>query len=103
MGLLGCSFLGGSLQAAIAENTKSGNHFEELALKDILLQISLGLKYIHSSGMVHMDIKPSQYSSLWPLRLFSSLHTLDRICACVSIQRQRRCLLAESFPFTSFP
>ncbi|XP_053783316.1 wee1-like protein kinase 2 [Desmodus rotundus] len=50
---------GGSLQAAIAENTKSGNHFEELALKDILLQISLGLKYIHSSGMVHMDIKPS--------------------------------------------
>ncbi|XP_054419896.1 wee1-like protein kinase 2 [Pteronotus mesoamericanus] len=50
---------GGSLQAAISEKTRSGNHFEEPKLKDILLQISLGLKYIHSSGMVHMDIKPS--------------------------------------------
>ncbi|KAM9076995.1 wee1-like protein kinase 2 [Megaptera novaeangliae] len=50
---------GGSLQAAISENAKSGNHFQECKLKDILLQISLGLKYIHSSGMVHLDIKPS--------------------------------------------
>ncbi|XP_011357776.1 wee1-like protein kinase 2 [Pteropus vampyrus] len=50
---------GGSLQAAISENIKSGNHFKELTLKDILLQISLGLKYIHNSGMVHLDIKPS--------------------------------------------
>uniref|UniRef100_G3R2D8 Wee1-like protein kinase n=1 Tax=Gorilla gorilla gorilla TaxID=9595 RepID=G3R2D8_GORGO len=49
----------GSLQAAISENTKSGNHFEESKLKDILLQISLGLNYIHNSSMVHLDIKPS--------------------------------------------
>ncbi|XP_037370523.1 wee1-like protein kinase 2 [Talpa occidentalis] len=50
---------GGSLQAAISENTKTGDHFQELKLKDILLQTSLGLKYIHSSGLAHLDIKPS--------------------------------------------
>ncbi|XP_071071622.1 wee1-like protein kinase 2 [Dasypus novemcinctus] len=50
---------GGSLQAAISEAKKSGNHFQEPKLKNILLQISLGLKYIHNSGMVHLDIKPS--------------------------------------------
>ncbi|XP_029414700.1 wee1-like protein kinase 2 isoform X3 [Nannospalax galili] len=50
---------GGSLQAAVSENAKSGNHFQEPELKDILLQIALGLKYIHNSGMAHLDIKPS--------------------------------------------
>ncbi|XP_008049289.1 wee1-like protein kinase 2 [Carlito syrichta] len=50
---------GGSLQAAISENANFGNHFQEPKLKDILLQVSLGLKYIHNSGMVHLDIKPS--------------------------------------------
>ncbi|XP_041910508.1 wee1-like protein kinase 2 [Arvicola amphibius] len=50
---------GGSLQSVISENAKSGSHFHEAKLKDLLLQVSLGLKYIHSFGMVHLDIKPS--------------------------------------------
>ncbi|XP_018419435.1 PREDICTED: wee1-like protein kinase 2 [Nanorana parkeri] len=50
---------GGSLQDHIMENTKCGQLVMEPELKEILLQVSMGLKYIHSSGLVHMDIKPS--------------------------------------------
>ncbi|XP_073423671.1 wee1-like protein kinase 2 isoform X2 [Dendrobates tinctorius] len=50
---------GGSLQDLIMENMKSGQLVKEQELKEILLQVSMGLKYIHSSGLVHMDIKPS--------------------------------------------
>ncbi|XP_075131349.1 wee1-like protein kinase 2 [Leptodactylus fuscus] len=50
---------GGSLQDVIMENMKSGQLVREQELKEILLQVSMGLKYIHSSGLVHMDIKPS--------------------------------------------
>ncbi|NXJ59620.1 WEE2 kinase, partial [Rostratula benghalensis] len=50
---------GGSLQDALLENAKLGQYFPEAELKEILLQVSMGLKYIHNSGLVHLDIKPS--------------------------------------------
>ncbi|XP_053321287.1 wee1-like protein kinase 2 [Spea bombifrons] len=50
---------GGSLQDLINENSKSGLLVMEQELKEILLQVSMGLKYIHSTGLVHMDMKPS--------------------------------------------
>ncbi|XP_066039911.1 wee1-like protein kinase 2 isoform X1 [Chamaea fasciata] len=50
---------GGSLQDVLLENAKLGQYFPEGELKEILLQVSMGLKYIHNSGLVHLDIKPS--------------------------------------------
>lgn len=60
----GCLPLGGSLQDVLLENAKLGQYFPEGELKEILLQVSMGLKYIHNSGLVHLDIKPSEYSAL---------------------------------------
>lgn len=59
-----CVLLGGSLQDVLLENAKLGQYFTEGELKEILLQVSMGLKYIHNSGLVHLDIKPSKYSVL---------------------------------------
>ncbi|XP_030072304.1 wee1-like protein kinase 2 isoform X1 [Microcaecilia unicolor] len=50
---------GGSLQDVVLERAKMKHFFSEMELKEVLLQVSMGLKYIHSSGLVHMDIKPS--------------------------------------------
>ncbi|NXS54520.1 WEE2 kinase, partial [Brachypteracias leptosomus] len=50
---------GGSLQDVLLEKAKLGQYFPEAELKEILLQVSMGLKYIHNSGLVHLDIKPS--------------------------------------------
>ncbi|KAL0968514.1 hypothetical protein UPYG_G00267870 [Umbra pygmaea] len=50
---------GGSLHDAIVEKEAHRELFSELELRDLLLQISMGLKYIHSSLLVHLDIKPS--------------------------------------------
>ncbi|XP_069018781.1 wee1-like protein kinase 2 [Embiotoca jacksoni] len=50
---------GGSLNDAIVKKEVQGEPFTEAELKDLLLQVSMGLKYIHSSGLVHLDIKPS--------------------------------------------
>uniref|UniRef100_A0A8C5WJ69 non-specific protein-tyrosine kinase n=1 Tax=Leptobrachium leishanense TaxID=445787 RepID=A0A8C5WJ69_9ANUR len=50
---------GGSLADAISENYRVMEYFTELELKDLLLQVARGLKYIHTMSLVHMDIKPS--------------------------------------------
>ncbi|TNN77244.1 Wee1-like protein kinase 1-B [Liparis tanakae] len=52
---------GGTLSDAIADNYRRLGYLTELELKDLLLQVTRGLKYIHSTSLVHMDIKPSEY------------------------------------------
>ncbi|XP_010783630.1 wee1-like protein kinase 1-A, partial [Notothenia coriiceps] len=49
---------GGTLSDAISENYRRLSYLTELELKDLLLQVTRGLKYIHSTTLVHMDIKP---------------------------------------------
>lgn len=51
---------GGTLSDVIAENYRLFSYLSELELKDLLLQVTRGLKYIHSTSLVHMDIKPSE-------------------------------------------
>lgn len=50
---------GGTLSDVIAENYRRLTYLSELELKDLLLQVTRGLKYIHHTSLVHMDIKPS--------------------------------------------
>ena len=50
---------GGSLSDAIVKRQVQCELFSGAELKDLLLQVSMGLKYIHSLGLVHLDIKPS--------------------------------------------
>ncbi|KAK2894633.1 hypothetical protein QQF64_012479 [Cirrhinus molitorella] len=50
---------GGTLSDVIGENNRRMHFLSEMELKDLLLQVSRGLKYIHSTALVHMDIKPS--------------------------------------------
>ncbi|XP_060721601.1 wee1-like protein kinase [Tachysurus vachellii] len=50
---------GGTLEHLIVENRRTSKFFSEAQLKDLLLQVSRGLKYIHAASLAHMDIKPS--------------------------------------------
>ena len=53
---------GGSLADAMySEVTQRWRRFSELELRQILAHIADGLKYIHSRGLVHLDIKPGMY------------------------------------------
>ncbi|KAL4232591.1 Mitosis inhibitor protein kinase wee1 [Mactra antiquata] len=49
---------GGSLAEYVEEHKRTGNHFSENELVQILHQVSQGLRYIHSQNLVHLDIKP---------------------------------------------
>ncbi|CAL9696718.1 unnamed protein product [Knipowitschia caucasica] len=50
---------GGTLADVITDNYRRLTYLNEAALKDLLLQVTRGLRYVHSTGLVHMDIKPS--------------------------------------------
>ena len=52
---------GGSLSSLLAECRADGRqHLSEAELKQLTVHIAAGLKYIHSHGLVHLDIKPGQ-------------------------------------------
>jgi serine/threonine protein kinase len=48
---------GGSLEK-LMKNNKQVDGFKEKHAKDILLQIALGVKALHSIGITHRDLKP---------------------------------------------
>ncbi|KAL5010313.1 hypothetical protein ScPMuIL_012618 [Solemya velum] len=49
---------GGSLGDIVEENKKTKRRFSESDLTQLLFQAVLGLRYIHSQNLVHLDIKP---------------------------------------------
>ncbi|XP_022079344.1 wee1-like protein kinase 1-A [Acanthaster planci] len=49
---------GGSLADVLFQNQQRGQHLSEPELKQLLYQVAQGLRYIHSQGLVHLDVKP---------------------------------------------
>lgn len=50
--------VGGSLSDVISENNRLGRCLPEGDLKRLLVHVALGLRFIHSQSLVHLDIKP---------------------------------------------
>ncbi|XP_053369602.1 wee1-like protein kinase [Clarias gariepinus] len=48
----------GTLEHLIQKNQRTLSFLSEARLKDLLLQVAHGLKYIHSVSLAHMNIKP---------------------------------------------
>jgi len=49
---------GGSLADVLKERKEQNRYFSEAELKRILVHVAKGLRYIHSRGLVHLDVKP---------------------------------------------
>lgn len=71
-----CVRAGGSLFDVIVKKEIEGKLFSEAELKDLLLQVSMGLKYIHSLGLVHLDIKPSMFTCFHFFSPYSHIYCL---------------------------
>lgn len=69
---------GGTLSDVITENYRRLSYLSELELKDLLLQVAGGLKYIHSTSLVHMDIKPSESSGIPSLQVWGRFWKFNR-------------------------
>lgn len=50
----------GTLEHLIQKNQRTLSFLSEARLKDLLLQVAHGLKYIHSVSLAHMNIKPGK-------------------------------------------
>ncbi|XP_012539238.1 wee1-like protein kinase 2 isoform X2 [Monomorium pharaonis] len=49
---------GGSLADMILSMQKQNQHFSQAEMRQLLMHVAEGLRYIHSMQLVHMDIKP---------------------------------------------